>query len=390
MKINQDASFKFNANKVIIFMLVISSLNAKADLVVTETRGDQTIQSTIITNLEDSLENNDVHQESDVTSEVKSETNQETSTQDASSDNSSGTSPDLTTRQTDIKLSESLEETNTNEENTNQESTKEENTTEISAQDNQDPITQTLETKKLISYKDSYDFEHTPSVTAKIFQVTLLKDNQTVLNKFYYAQEKTFALNIKLSKGYGDYTLIYSEYDGINVFKKKTLEQKYEISYKKTAFNYKPKVSSSVQANHPEIIDLAAQITQNIESEFEKMMAINGWITQHVVYNYSPTSYSQKNDALTTLNKKTGICMGYANLFAAIARAAGLETKVMTGKGKTGGKTYYHQWNEVKINNEWYFIDTTWNAGLKNKETFISKASQYPASHTKAKEVRAL
>lgn len=149
------------------------------------------------------------------------------------------------------------------------------------------------------------------------------------------------------------------------------------------------KTSKWVQAKDPRIISLSDSIVAGIDGEYERVEAIDDWITNNIEYNKTSTMNSQKIDAITTLEMGMGICTGYANLFAALARASGLETKVMTGKAKNlNGQTYYHQWNEVKIDGTWYFIDTTWNAGLKKREYFF-KVSEYPKSHKKPKEVRA-
>ena len=147
------------------------------------------------------------------------------------------------------------------------------------------------------------------------------------------------------------------------------------------------KTSKWVQALDPRITSLSSSIVNGIESDYEKVIAIDDWITQNIVYNYTSTMMTQKIDALTTLSLGMGICTGYSNLFAALARASGLEAKAMTGKAKIEGKTYYHQWNEVKIDGVWYFIDTTWNAG-RGRRDYFAKATQYPVTHYKGKEVK--
>lgn len=236
-----------------------------------------------------------------------------------------------------------------------------------------------------------FKFKQTGNENSKIVYITVKYENQVISNKGYFANSQEMVFTANLSKSYGHYTVEYTEYDNKTIFKKKTRIVRYEIEYKKTASNYRPKVSYAVQSTHPEIVNLSMDVTALAQTEMEKMKAINLWVATNVTYNYSSSSYSQKNDAVTTLDKKTAICMGYANLFAALARAAGLETKVMTGRAISGGKKYYHQWNEVKVDGKWYFVDTTWNASVKSgPETFISLASQYPSTHYKAKEVKAL
>ena len=174
--------------------------------------------------------------------------------------------------------------------------------------------------------------------------------------------------------------------EDVNVIvKENNNEYPKEVTKKKIFKNIK--TSKWVQALDPRITSLSSSIVNGIESDYEKVIAIDDWITQNIVYNYTSTMMTQKIDALTTLSLGMGICTGYSNLFAALARASGLEAKAMTGKAKIEGKTYYHQWNEVKIDGVWYFIDTTWNAG-RGRRDYFAKATQYPVTHYKGKEVK--
>lgn len=379
----QHSIFSQKIKKISICLLAAISLSARADLVITITESDnnpenmssgtnQKVTTEVIITQEDSVNSDNKFQE-----KLEQENNPKDSQEKNQEDN-----------QTDAQTEKQSEETKPQVKTDIPSDKIQDNQAEKKSDKKESFITSV--TKNIVSEKDVYNFEIVPNSDAKIFQIQLKMGESVLLNKYYYSPGKLIQLPIKLTKGYGLYQVIYSEYDSTTVFRNKTVENTYEITYKKTQSNYKPKVSYAVQSNHPDIVKLANEITAGEENDFQKVKLINAWITQHVVYNNAPNSYSQKNDALTTLNTKTGICMGYANLFAALARAAGLETKVMTGRAITGGKKWYHQWNEVKADDTWYFIDTTWNAGQKNSEHFFSKADNYPASHMKAKEVKAL
>lgn len=85
-------------------------------------------------------------------------------------------------------------------------------------------------------------------------------------------------------------------------------------------------------------------------------------------------------DAETVFRTKTGVCEGYARLFAALGKAAGLETAYVTGyirdahrrvsetnangtdaTVKAALEGYLHAWNAVKLDGNWYLVDTTWD-----------------------------
>ena len=69
------------------------------------------------------------------------------------------------------------------------------------------------------------------------------------------------------------------------------------------------------------------------------------------MYNDSFTAYG------ILINGK-GVCAGYSAAFKLLADAAGLENIVVTGY--LDG-SLPHAWNKVKIDGEWYIIDTTNN-----------------------------
>jgi hypothetical protein len=75
------------------------------------------------------------------------------------------------------------------------------------------------------------------------------------------------------------------------------------------------------------------------------------------------------------MNSRRSICVGYANLTAALLRAKEIPAKTVSGYGrittKTGtwtlsqlsGNEINHVWNEAYINGRWIIIDTTWDSG---------------------------
>lgn len=66
-------------------------------------------------------------------------------------------------------------------------------------------------------------------------------------------------------------------------------------------------------------------------------------------------------DALTTLDTRQGDCNEHAALFAALARRAGIPTRIAAGVTYHAGAFYYHAWNEVCLDDRWLSLDTTKN-----------------------------
>lgn len=116
------------------------------------------------------------------------------------------------------------------------------------------------------------------------------------------------------------------------------------------------------QAAEASVPALAAYLTAGLETEAEKARAIYRWVTENVGY---ATGGSQSPDAV--LRRRTGTCDGYAFLFQALGRQAGLVVEYVDGEAKgegvrSGEAGGGHGWNAVKIDGQWRLVDATWGA----------------------------
>lgn len=129
------------------------------------------------------------------------------------------------------------------------------------------------------------------------------------------------------------------------------------------------------------IAALAQSITENIESDYDKALAIHDWVCKNIFYDTDSIDGLSNNApyiATEVLESKRAVCLGYANLYAALCRSIDIPCNVVTGYAlgvgngeKTWNKTNSttadanHAWNEVYIDNRWVIVDTTWDS--KNK-----------------------
>lgn len=125
---------------------------------------------------------------------------------------------------------------------------------------------------------------------------------------------------------------------------------------------------------------LANQLTKDLDDDKDKVEAIHCWITHHIKYDISK---GQKYDfsrvpVKTILKKRKAICTGYTDLFNELCKHAGIVSTEIPGYTKgiltdINDKFYMdeHIWNAVYINNEWHYIDNTWDAGyvINHKRT---------------------
>lgn len=141
-------------------------------------------------------------------------------------------------------------------------------------------------------------------------------------------------------------------------------------------------------------------LTQNLQTDVEKARAIYVWIAHNIANDFSLYSKNDRKrkrfqqDSIRLdewnsrfkkllfsklLKRKKTICTGYAMLFKEMCKVANLEAKIVHGFGRTAAVDFSeltepnHSWNMVKLNDKWYFIDTTWAAGISypNQKGFV-------------------
>jgi hypothetical protein len=112
-----------------------------------------------------------------------------------------------------------------------------------------------------------------------------------------------------------------------------------------------------IQTKNKKIAELAQSQITDEESALSRVRIMADWVYN----NLEKRPVLGIPDALTTLNTRMGDCNEHAALFAALARNAGIPTKVAAGVTFHEGAFYYHAWNEVCLDDKWYSLDTTKN-----------------------------
>lgn len=88
----------------------------------------------------------------------------------------------------------------------------------------------------------------------------------------------------------------------------------------------------------------------------QKEKIIHDYIVTHVAYDTSISRFS----AYEALKNGTTVCSGYSQLAYKMLNQAGIETKIVLGKGN--GED--HAWNLVKLRDTWYHLDCTFDDPL--------------------------
>ncbi|HKW46229.1 MAG TPA: transglutaminase-like domain-containing protein [Gemmatimonadaceae bacterium] len=109
-----------------------------------------------------------------------------------------------------------------------------------------------------------------------------------------------------------------------------------------------------VQSTHPDIVRLAKRLSRGQHDPRIVAERINQWVydslTKRITFGIP--------SALQVLRARAGDCNEHAQLFVALARAAGIPARVDAGLAYIDGKFYYHAWPEVLLR-DWVSVDPT-------------------------------
>lgn len=114
--------------------------------------------------------------------------------------------------------------------------------------------------------------------------------------------------------------------------------------------------SVAVPAASDRIRGLAAAVVQATDDPRTRIRAILSWIDGHIEKKAADVF-----SALDVLDKGRAECQGHALLYAALARAAGIPTRVVNGIVYSGEHQgfLYHTWAESCVGGSWTAVDPT-------------------------------
>ncbi|HPX80777.1 MAG TPA: transglutaminase-like domain-containing protein [Syntrophales bacterium] len=114
--------------------------------------------------------------------------------------------------------------------------------------------------------------------------------------------------------------------------------------------------SGHIESDSPEIRKAAAAVVSGTRTPREKVVRLAGWVAAEV-RDEAVDSYS----ALEVLHNRRGECKAHTMLYTAMARAAGIPSRVVGGIVYMEGMGFlYHAWAESYLDG-WIAVDPTFN-----------------------------
>ena len=117
------------------------------------------------------------------------------------------------------------------------------------------------------------------------------------------------------------------------------------------------KSDDRMESDAPEIKARAGEVTKGIKGETDKARALSLWTS-----NWLNDSMDDGGGAVASLESRKGNCQTHARLYTALARAAGIPTRFVSGLVSQEGKGFlYHSWAESFLDGRWVPVDPTYN-----------------------------
>lgn len=120
---------------------------------------------------------------------------------------------------------------------------------------------------------------------------------------------------------------------------------KLNVSYYTTA-NEEAQVANRVN-------DALAAMNLNRLSEYDKIKSIYDYVCKVCNYDYSTNNNAVKFSAYAAVVKGSAVCQGYCTLLYKMLKEAGIDNRIVTSTS--------HSWNIVKMGNNYYNVDVTWD-----------------------------
>lgn len=165
-------------------------------------------------------------------------------------------------------------------------------------------------------------------------------------------------------------------------------EENKKYGFSSVYYYNKDEYFTKLEEVNSEIENLVQTVNRTSE-KIEKYRIIHNWIVENVNYysssedmsniffkNYDEKFLSQYNMNTTqniygAIVKKQAICDGISDAFKYICNLCNLECVTVDGYLGKFSDERYHAWNIVKIENDWYLVDCTWDLNNNGEKYFL-------------------
>ena len=117
------------------------------------------------------------------------------------------------------------------------------------------------------------------------------------------------------------------------------------------------KPADKIESDAPEMVAQARELATGKKDARETAQALSAWTAE-----WLKDTVEDGGGALASLKGRSGNCQTHARLYTALARAAGIPTRFVSGLVYQEGKGFlYHSWAESRLGDTWVAVDPTYN-----------------------------
>lgn len=130
--------------------------------------------------------------------------------------------------------------------------------------------------------------------------------------------------------------------------------------------------------NDKNAVKLSFDLCVDLTSDSEKAECIYNYIVNLLTYDNEKAAAVEKGylpDVDATLRERKGICFDYSALLAAMLRAQNIPVRLAIGYVQPDN--IYHAWNQVYLDGEWVWMDSTFGPASSYTEDNYTKERQY-------------
>ena len=102
--------------------------------------------------------------------------------------------------------------------------------------------------------------------------------------------------------------------------------------------------------------DVVSSLVTEESSAYKRVKVLHDWLINNAEYDLTYTNY----DPDGVLLEGNGVCQSYATAYDLLMEAAGVTSRIVCSD------EINHAWNLVKLDDEWYHVDTTWDDPVPN------------------------
>ena len=131
-----------------------------------------------------------------------------------------------------------------------------------------------------------------------------------------------------------------------------------------------------------EVLEGIPALTDESLTDYERELALHDWMIAWAEYDPGALSSGpigspmpDNDNPYGFLTGRKGICLGYTSTFQLLMDLSGIEC--LSADGATHGGASAHAWNLVKLDGEWYIVDTTWDDPVASFQVSASTAHLY-------------